>query len=262
MTKWHWGFWPAILFTALGRARAAARHRRGQPAGRRDRLCDGDARLRPGRLGARLQEPRPADGRRGRVRGRLHEAARGLRRDLQHEEPRTGSRSGTWWSSSSIGRWAVASSPGHVWQAIRENELRVEVLGLRPYWFKLMSFVLASFLATMGGVVYLIVISGASPSVTTPNFTLALLVMVVIGGAGSAWGAVIGGLCTPTSTTGSATSRARTRSRRCRGPAHAARAAAVHPRARCSSSSSTSRRAGSRGCIRIRRRPAALEEAL
>ena len=32
-----------------------------------------------------------------------------------------------------IGRWAVNSSPGHVWQAIRENELRVEVLGLRPY---------------------------------------------------------------------------------------------------------------------------------
>ena len=84
-----------------------------------------------------------------------------------------------------VGRWAVASSPGQVWQAIRENELRVEVLGLRPYFFKLMSFVLASFLATLGGIVYLIVISGASPSVTTPNFTLALLVMVVIGGAGS-----------------------------------------------------------------------------
>ena len=47
-----------------------------------------------------------------------------------------------------IVRWAVASSPGHVWQAIRENELRVEVLGLRPYAYKLMSFVLASFLAT------------------------------------------------------------------------------------------------------------------
>ncbi|MDX6566330.1 MAG: branched-chain amino acid transport system permease protein, partial [Gaiellales bacterium] len=30
-------------------------------------------------------------------------------------------------------QWAVSSSPGHIWQAIRENELRVEVLGLRPY---------------------------------------------------------------------------------------------------------------------------------
>ena len=40
------------------------------------------------------------------------------------------------------------SSPGRIWQAIRENEVRVEVLGLRPHWYKLQAFVLASFLAT------------------------------------------------------------------------------------------------------------------
>ena len=44
-------------------------------------------------------------------------------------------------------RCAVSSSPGHVWQAIRENERRVEVIGLRPFGFKLIAFVLASFLA-------------------------------------------------------------------------------------------------------------------
>jgi branched-chain amino acid transport system permease protein len=93
-----------------------------------------------------------------------------------------------------VGRWAINSSPGRVWQAIRENELRVEVLGLRPFDFKLMAFVLASFLATLGGVVYLVLISGANPDVTVPSFTLALLVMVVIGGAGSRWGALVGGL--------------------------------------------------------------------
>ena len=54
-----------------------------------------------------------------------------------------------------VGRWAINSSPGHVWQAIRENELRTQVLGLRTFDFKLMSFVLASFLATLGGIVYL-----------------------------------------------------------------------------------------------------------
>jgi branched-chain amino acid transport system permease protein len=93
-----------------------------------------------------------------------------------------------------VGRWAINSSPGHVWQAIRENELRTQVLGLRTFDFKLMSFVLASFLATLGGIVYLVLISGANPSVTTPDFTLVLLVMVVIGGTGSRWGAMIGGL--------------------------------------------------------------------
>ena len=88
--------------------------------------------------------------------------------------------------------WAVRSSPGHVWQAIRENERRVEVLGLRTRRYKLLAFVLGSFLATAGGVVYLLVVGGADPSVTAPEFTLTLLVMVVLGGTGTLWGPVIG----------------------------------------------------------------------
>jgi branched-chain amino acid transport system permease protein len=92
-------------------------------------------------------------------------------------------------------QWAVQSSPGRVWQAIRENELRVEVLGLRPRSYKLMAFVLACFLATAGGVVYLLAaLTGPTPSVTSPNITLTLLIMVVIGGAGTRWGAIIGGV--------------------------------------------------------------------
>jgi branched-chain amino acid transport system permease protein len=91
-------------------------------------------------------------------------------------------------------RFAVSSSPGHVLQAIRENERRVEVIGLRPFGFKLIAFVLASFLATLGGIVWLLVLgTGASPQVTTASFTLTLLVMVVIGGAGTRYGALLGG---------------------------------------------------------------------
>jgi branched-chain amino acid transport system permease protein len=90
--------------------------------------------------------------------------------------------------------WAVESEPGRVWQAIRENERRVSVLGLPSYRFRLLSFTLASFLATLGGVVHLFLMGGSSPQITTSNFTLAFLVMVVIGGAGSRWGAMIGGI--------------------------------------------------------------------
>ena len=90
-------------------------------------------------------------------------------------------------------RLAVGSSAGHVWRAVRENEPRVEVLGLNPYPFKLIAFVLASFLAVLGGVVWLLLIGGATPEVTTANFTLALLVMVVLGGAGTRYGAMLGG---------------------------------------------------------------------
>ena len=93
-----------------------------------------------------------------------------------------------------IVRWAVESSPGRVWQAIRENETRVEVLGLRPQWFKLQAFVLSSTLAAAGGIVYMLLYNGSTLVVTQPNFTLTLLLMVVIGGAGSRWGAVLGGI--------------------------------------------------------------------
>jgi len=93
-----------------------------------------------------------------------------------------------------VARWAVESSPGRVWQAIRENELRVEVLGMRPRAYKLMAFVLGSLLATCGGIVYLLLVGGSTLDVTQANFTLMLLLMVVIGGAGTRWGAVLGGI--------------------------------------------------------------------
>jgi branched-chain amino acid transport system permease protein len=91
-------------------------------------------------------------------------------------------------------RWTVDSSPGRIWQAIRENESRVEVLGLRPRAYKLQAFVLSSTLAAAGGIVYMLLYNGSTLAVTQPNFTLTLLLMVVIGGAGSRWGAVLGGI--------------------------------------------------------------------
>ncbi len=90
--------------------------------------------------------------------------------------------------------WAVNSPPGRVWQAIRENERRVAVLGLDPYPYKLGAFVLSAFLASSAGVVYLLLQGGANPQVTASGFTLALLVMVVLGGVGTLWGAVLGGI--------------------------------------------------------------------
>lgn len=89
---------------------------------------------------------------------------------------------------------AIRSRAGHVWQAIRENEQRVEVLGLRPTSYKLLVFVLASFLASLCGVVYVLLVGGAHPTVTEATFTLTLLVMVVIGGSGTLWGALVGGM--------------------------------------------------------------------
>jgi branched-chain amino acid transport system permease protein len=89
---------------------------------------------------------------------------------------------------------AVRSPTGRVWEGIKENERRVEVLGLRPYGFKLTAFVLAGALAALGGVVYLLLTGGATPQTTTSDFTLSLLVMVVLGGSGTRWGPMAGGI--------------------------------------------------------------------
>ena len=92
-------------------------------------------------------------------------------------------------------RTVTRSPAGHVWAAIRENELRATVLGLRTYTYKLLAFVIGSFLAALCGVVYVVLVGGATVGVTTADFTLSLLVMVVLGGSGVRWGAMLGGFC-------------------------------------------------------------------
>ncbi|WP_052391397.1 branched-chain amino acid ABC transporter permease [Streptomyces sp. NRRL B-24484] len=88
----------------------------------------------------------------------------------------------------------VGSPIGRVWAGIRENERRVEVLGLRPYGYKLVAFVVAGALAGAGGVVYLLLTGGATPQTASSDATLALLVMVVLGGSGTRWGPLLGGV--------------------------------------------------------------------
>ncbi|GAA4731998.1 branched-chain amino acid ABC transporter permease [Isoptericola chiayiensis] len=90
--------------------------------------------------------------------------------------------------------WVERSRAGHVAAATRENEMRVRVVGGRPYLVKLLVFVVAATLATAVGMAYLLLQSGAVPRVTSADFTLTLLVMVVLGGVGSRWGAVVGGV--------------------------------------------------------------------
>ncbi|WP_123816598.1 branched-chain amino acid ABC transporter permease [Myceligenerans xiligouense] len=88
--------------------------------------------------------------------------------------------------------WIERSRAGHMAAAVRENEVRVRIIGGRPYVVKLVVFILAATLATAVGMAYLLFQSGASPAVSTADFTLTILVMVVLGGVGSRWGAIVG----------------------------------------------------------------------
>jgi branched-chain amino acid transport system permease protein len=89
-------------------------------------------------------------------------------------------------------RWFERSRAGHVAAAVRENELRVRVLGLPPFRAKLVAFVIGSVLAAVAGMLYLLLQSGVTPRAVSADFTLTILVIVVLGGVGSRWGAVVG----------------------------------------------------------------------
>lgn len=90
--------------------------------------------------------------------------------------------------------WVDHSRLGSVAEATRENELRVRVLGLQPYVARLVVFVVAGALASLAGMVYLVLQSTALPRNVSTDLTITVLVMVVLGGVGSRWGAIVGGI--------------------------------------------------------------------
>ena len=90
--------------------------------------------------------------------------------------------------------WITESSAGRVFAALRDNEQRVSVLGLNPNRFKLLSFVLSAAMAALIGAAMLIVSGSGSPRYADAGTTIALLLMVILGGPVTRWGAVLGGI--------------------------------------------------------------------
>jgi len=88
---------------------------------------------------------------------------------------------------------AVNSPFGRVLQAIRENEFRAEALGYRTVVYRSIANCLAAAAATLAGVLSAIWLRYTGPAVTLSfDVMLDILLMVVIGGMGTLYGAVIG----------------------------------------------------------------------
>ena len=88
----------------------------------------------------------------------------------------------------------VVNSPfGRVLQAIRENEFRAEALGYRIVVYRTLANCLGALVATLAGVLYGLWLRYTGPN-TTLDFAIMIdiLLMVVIGGMGTMYGAVIG----------------------------------------------------------------------
>jgi branched-chain amino acid transport system permease protein len=88
----------------------------------------------------------------------------------------------------------VVNSPfGRVLLSIRENEFRSEALGYRTVMYRAVANCLAAAVATLAGALYALWLRYTGPD-TTLSFSIMidLLLMVVIGGMGTLYGAVIG----------------------------------------------------------------------
>ncbi len=88
----------------------------------------------------------------------------------------------------------IVNSPfGRVLQAIRENEFRAEAIGYRVVVYRTASSVLSALFATMAGVMLALWLRYNGPD-TSLSFEIMLdvLLIVVIGGMGTMYGAVIG----------------------------------------------------------------------
>ncbi len=86
----------------------------------------------------------------------------------------------------------VDSPTGRVWVAIRENEERALMLGYNTFYFKLVALVVASITAALAGFLHAVHQPIVSPNIASLGWTVAALLMILIGGVGTLSGALIG----------------------------------------------------------------------
>jgi len=88
----------------------------------------------------------------------------------------------------------IVNSPfGRTLQAIRENDFRAEAIGYRVVWYRTVATCLSAGIAALAGSLFAIWLRYVGPETTLSfEIMLDLLLMVVIGGMGTIWGAAIG----------------------------------------------------------------------
>jgi branched-chain amino acid transport system permease protein len=86
----------------------------------------------------------------------------------------------------------VNSPTGRVCIATRENENRALMLGFNTFYFKLIALTLASITAALAGSLHALFQPIVSPYTASMGFTIAALLMTLIGGVGTLSGALIG----------------------------------------------------------------------
>ncbi|PYN95618.1 MAG: branched-chain amino acid ABC transporter permease, partial [Candidatus Rokuibacteriota bacterium] len=88
--------------------------------------------------------------------------------------------------------WILTSRWGRAFRAIRENEMRAEVVGVSLRTYKLMAFAIGAAYAGIGGALFAPLLTYIDPGAYTLDRSIQFLMMVVMGGLGRFEGPFIG----------------------------------------------------------------------
>jgi branched-chain amino acid transport system permease protein len=86
----------------------------------------------------------------------------------------------------------VNSNLGRASIAIRENPRLAQSIGIDPFYYSMVAFVLGAFFAGLAGSLYAYYISYVGPDVYGFGFMVTMLIMIAIGGRGTIVGPVLG----------------------------------------------------------------------
>lgn len=89
-------------------------------------------------------------------------------------------------------RWVVASRFGRIVIAVKENELRAELLGFDARLYKLGVFCLGASIAGFAGALYAAWGASVGPGVFSMSFAAQVVVWVLLGGLGTLLGPIVG----------------------------------------------------------------------
>ncbi len=85
----------------------------------------------------------------------------------------------------------IRSKHGRAITAIRDNEIATKAMGINVTFYKLFVFIISAFFAGVAGVIYGHYVTPISYTTFDYNYSIEILVMVVIGGMGSMNGSII-----------------------------------------------------------------------
>lgn len=91
-------------------------------------------------------------------------------------------------------RRLTSSTFGILLRSIKENETRVQFLGYNTFGYKCAAFVISTSLSAFAGALYTLNYTYVTPSFIDPTRNVEVIFASLIGGAGSVYGALLGGV--------------------------------------------------------------------